>query len=482
MSKKYLIFTLFVTTLILLQCGSPGSKDKPEIKTNVDIAEFNIRFMATPPPDLDSAASPQQLAEFAWEEFLALNWQASYPKDGKRDAPDLNWSYKDTSAYPSLVVWETFAHRAELRPYSNKMLPFDAPPHYDFGITLPPYPNSKASFNLFDALDENNEIGSCDVYARVNKYQKQYQVLYQAKVNRDEYEYIRNKYPTKDKLIAATTYNLAQLKKYKTYGTPNSCDCGPSYPGVSLPCGNKKTGAVGAMEVKTAWRELTTDDDKSKFFKRKVIYFRIDPSTGKYYYDNKEYALIAIHIIHKTRNYDDFVFATWEHVDVEKDNMGLVELDTNGHEKTPLPNTYKRLHPISKVADQATASVHAQLKSFNPKSIWLNYRLVGVQGTPTDDTNSDSFFLANYVVESDSTLANFHGSGIGKPHDGGVNTYSRGKALSVGGCQGCHGVAQGKLGGDFSFLMDTIGKPVKMPDVFNYGDKYLNLIKNTSKK
>ncbi|MFC0186321.1 hypothetical protein ACFFJX_29375 [Pseudarcicella hirudinis] len=41
----------------------------------------------------------------------------------------------------------------------------------------------------------------------------------------------------------------------------------------------------------------------------------------------------------------------------------------------------------------------------------------------------------------------------------------KGNLISMGGCQGCHGVAQTTLGGDFSFLMDTVGKPVQTPDI-----------------
>ena len=40
--------------------------------------------------------------------------------------------------------------------------------------------------------------------------------------------------------------------------------------------------------------------------------------------------------------------------------------------------------------------------------------------------------------------------------------------ISMGGCQGCHGVAQGALGTDFSFLLDNgNGKPVYSPDILN---------------
>ncbi|MBI3218415.1 MAG: hypothetical protein HYZ44_02790 [Bacteroidetes bacterium] len=470
-----LAFFIGVIVLTILQCMQTAQED---IATPAP--DFTIRFLTSPPKDLaDSTASPQQLVEFAWEEFLALNWKSSYAKDGLRDHADTTWSYAD-EAYPDLAVWETYAHRSELRPYSDIMKPFDAPPHYSYGQPLFPYPNSNASFELFDVLDENNEIGSCDIYAHVNLYDKEYRVLYQAKVNRDEYNYVLNNYPTKEKLTAARNYTKSMIDSIHAYypNVKNSCDVPPGYKGISLPCGsNLPGGSTGSMEVKTAWRELTPVDDASKFFTRKVVYFRGD--TNKVYYDNKVYALIAIHIIHKTRNFEDFVFATWEHQDVQKDSMGYVLLNKNGDEEGKLYGGYPRLHAIPEIVKQSSDYVHAKLSTINPNSVWLNYNLVGVQSKPTNDSTSFSFFLANYVVESDSTLANFRGSGIGTPHDGKPNLLFRGKFLTMGGCQGCHGVAQKNLGADFSFLLDSNGKPIKRPD-FNGDQKLRKLIQATS--
>jgi hypothetical protein len=469
--------------LLCYQCG-PGDKPKTEDVTGPVAPVFNINFSFNPPKDLDSNATPQQLLEFAWEEFFALNWQSSYAIDSLRDHPDTTWSFaKDQSPYPSLQVWETYAHRSELRPYSNMMLPFDQAPHYSYGVPLAPYPGTKASFGLFDVLDENNEIGSCDMYAHTDSYNKQYEVLYQAKVNRDEYEYVLKKYPKKEALLAARLYTQKMVSDSSQYyhGVKNSCNCPENYPGISLPCGNRKTGRTGTIEVKTAWRELTPKDDSSKFFKRTVVYFRQQGS--KVYYDNKTYALIGLHIIHKTSNYENFVFATWEHVGVEQDGMGYQLLsDVSGSDSGSLVKSFSRLHPVTAMADSSTSYAHRKLKSMNPNSIWLNYRLIGVQAKPTMDSTSFNYFLANYVVESDPTLNDFHGSGIGHPNNGLANNLYRGTKLTMGGCQGCHGVAQLTLGTDFSFLLDNTGKPVYSPDLEGDSSKLQKLIRATQKK
>ena len=469
MKKQLTLIAIFAMTSIFYRCGSGNDKPEKTILTTEEKApsEFNVNFTFYPPSDLDSNATPQQLLEFAWEEFFALNWKSSYSKDHLRDHPDTTWNFSsDSKPFPDTLVWETYAHRSELRPYSNNMLGFDVPPHYSYGIPLSPYPGSKASFKLFDVLDENNEIGSCDMYAHTNSYGKQYEVLYQAKVNKDEYNYVLAHYPKKAALDSARFYTKRMINDSGFYyhNIKNSCNCPDNYKGISLPCGSRQKGHIGAMEVKTAWRELTPKDTASKFLTRTVVYFR--KQGNKVYYDNKIYALIGLHIIHKTTHYESFVFATWEHVGVERDGMGYQLLSqVNGNDSGNVVPSFSRLHPVTALADSSTNYVHRKLRKMNPNSIWLNYRLIGVQATPTNDTTSFNFFLANYVVESDPTLNDFHGSGIGHPHNGLPNTFYRGSKYTMGGCQGCHGVAQTTLGTDFSFLLDDVGKPIYSPDL-----------------
>ena len=476
--KKY-IFFLSVITLMLFYSACNNSSDDKKADNNITLEQspFNIRFMSRPPADIDSNATPEQLASFAWEELFALNWKSSYPTNALRDSPDTTWDYTQPS--PNLVVWETFGHRAELRPWLNTMLPFDKAPHYSFGISLKPL-NPGDKLDLFNVLDENNEIGSCNMYAfsKVNQQPDPLNLVrYQAKVNRDEYEYILGNFPDSNKLGVASAKTKATLKKYKAYdslGTPNSCDCKDKTV-INLPCGGNTDPAtqriiIGAMEIKTAWRPLTSMDDPSQFLTRTVVAFVPDSTNPDVvYYTNKVYGLIGMHIIHKTRNNEDFVFATWEQVNAEKDSMGYVLLNGSGLDAGTVHPAFPRLHPIAPITDSSTSYAHSLLRQKNPKSVLLNYRLVGVQAKPSNNTDAYSFFLANAVVESDSTLANFRGSGIGTPHNNKPNIlYRNNNMISMGGCQGCHGVAQGALGTDFSFLLDNgNGKPVYSPDILN---------------
>lgn len=467
-----------VATLIVSSRNTPsGAVPVPEKKVQYP---FQLTFNPDVPKNLPEDADSVALISFAWNEFFALNWKSTYNTITKeRGYPDKKWSLSTNVPYPQEpVVWETYAHRTELRPYNDTMLAFDKIPKYVYQTT--PVVGAGVDFTLFNNLDENNEIGSCDLYAKIIQYGKQLQVLYQAKVNRDEYMYLYNHYPDSNKLKKAINTTAANIKQFSAYYSPTlypsyggtTCNCPPQANVVCLPCGGAKIPGttratyVGALEVKTAWREIFPEE-AARYFVRKVITY--EKSGNSTIVQNKYYGLIGIHIIRKMLNFPSFVFATFEHVDVEVNDMGLVRLDTL---PTPeqIPQRYKRAHPIPAVVDSSTAYAHRELKKINPNSIWKYYRLVGVQGNPTDDTKSFSYYLANYVIESDPPLANFRGSSIKHPYDGGKNSLYKGQFYTMGGCQGCHGVTQLR-GSDCSFVMGLVDQPHATPDISRATDK-----------
>lgn len=458
-------------TLIALSNQAPTSaiSAHPKVKQYT----FNVTFDSTVPNRLALSADPAALASFAWNEFFALNWKSSYTATQTfRGYADPQWTYSnDKSPYPNdPVVWETYAHRVELRSSDDNMQPFDSKPKYIYSFPIPPK-DPGVNQQLFHNLDENNEIGSCDLYAKIlPDYNTNLQVLYEAKVNRDEYDYKYKNYRKEAALRAAVTNtanNIWHTNEYYPNSGGSNCNCPPNV--FCLPCGGARVPGTlgiytGALEVKAAWREVTDDEARTHFTRKVIVY---EKSGNKIVAANRQYGLIGIHIIHKLANYPDFTFATFEHVDVEKDNMGYIRLDTVFPNK---PQLYKRAHPIPDVVTASTNYVHEELKKRNPNSVWQYYRLIGVQGNPTKDSTAFSFYLANYVIESDPPLAYFRGSGIDSPYNQRNNVVYKKNRLSMGGCQGCHGVAQ-RGGSDFSFLMGLKDEPHDTPDIARIGSK-----------
>jgi hypothetical protein len=275
-----------------------------------------------------ASASIQDLAIFAWREFIALNWVAMVPaKTGMRGRPNGNDPNADflgiqrdpmTGSFP-LLVWHTYRHKNELFPANGQTDPnFDSKaPTYIYNPA--PTPNTGANFQLFNNLDETSEIGLCTMFAQppAKPPQPPIRIIYEAKVSRAVFDYANKNsltdpsgnYSALSKATTKTKDNLAQ------YG--GICSTDPSI--VSLPCGDNTVAGdagEGAIEIKAAWRELTVAEANAnppRFLTQNIIYYTGPPN--QQVVNNTIYGLVALHIIHKTKSFPTFVFASWEQID-----------------------------------------------------------------------------------------------------------------------------------------------------------------------
>jgi hypothetical protein len=157
-----------------------------------------------------------------------------------------------------------------------------------------------------------------------------------------------------------------------------------------------------------------------------------------------------------------------------------------------------RTHPLPRVILNANQDAHAAIGEYTNDNgisdpVWLYYKLINVQAAPfditqkvsdtTSDLNESTYYTNNEVVETDYTLANFSGqiSDTGPPTDLPPNfdgfdpdrmTFQNvlvfdddnelTKTFNMGGCMGCHGIAQVNKGTDFSFILS--GGRVAVPE------------------
>ena len=561
-SPKHCFITLFALAFVGILAFGRGSEGGSTAEPAARATPPLIAIGPEVPHDVPgsqrlspSAESNAILAAWAWQQFLAMSWQSNYNSiTHERGNPDMSWDYSMPYTPGQPLVWQTYAHRSELRPYGVPTKPFDKAPDYlyELNSTTPiPAGSPGDSFSLFMNLDEDNEIGSCDVYLGSGDPATQPVVLYQAKVNRAEYDYIRTTFgPTQFKqnpeekgyLDYASEQNLTAVKQLLP----------PPADGINLPAGDNTSDQEGAIEIKTSF--LLIPDGKeaefANFFLTEAIYYTADttittgqkdqygnPAPDKVTYSNFSYhngtfALLGMHVIHKTASYPDFIFTSFEHVDLANMDFEYILLSPLPPEypgasfnpygvpepppTTPdgsqigsrvkivrqtgsRPTSNGQLYPIPPTLDAATAQAHAQLRMLKEDSIWLNYKLIGVQAniteswaaTPTADAGPNHF-MANHVIESDAFLGNFFGPGFGSnlfptstngQVEPGNSTGGRngdnvlwfpnpgrvGQTANVGGCKGCHGVAQTSFGTDFSFLLDFgANKPVVNPDTIIY--------------
>ncbi|HVS64412.1 MAG TPA: hypothetical protein VMT85_13020 [Thermoanaerobaculia bacterium] len=445
---------------------------------------------STPPADYAGTlpASQTDLAVFAWQHFVALSWGASYspPQNQTRGTPG-GGTFFGTGAQPDLTVWQTYRHKNELYR-ANGAAPdsdYDDPPIYTYNNTTntnnlpsPCDPKNDTNPSEFINLDENSQLGLCYMFAQPSGSTAPGQVLFLAKLNEANYDYIAsNQLYTRANQDTYGSVNKADLA---TYGAicqqtaPTTCaqdvTSSPSA-GYCLPCGG--TGSEGTIHVKSAWRALTTAEaSQGRYFTAPVVFYRLTSDSTNVCYTNDTgttWGLIGLHIIHKTEKFPAFFFASWEHVDNIASNLTFENTIYGGPTSTVgkmLP--YQRASHNGQTLPSADVQavnqcVQSTIAANNASSVWQYYQLVGVQGTPVDYSNYQSdlpnYFLANNVIESNAFFQSFVGneatySATGTGPEGttlGVNVNYNGATFDVGGCQGCHGNAQ-QGGTDMSFL------------------------------
>jgi hypothetical protein len=152
----------------------------------------------------------------------------------------------------------------------------------------------------------------------------------------------------------------------------------------------------------------------------------------------------------------------------------------------------QRDHAIPPPIVTVNTAAHASITAYSAangisNSPWPYYKLVNVQAYPFNVTdivpdpnsprNAATFYQANIVVETNYTLQNFSG---GPPKNGAPSNYTPQGTLyqqnayvlngygtlkssyDMGGCMGCHAVAQFNNGGDFSFIIGA--PPARAPE------------------
>jgi hypothetical protein len=479
-TRKKILKTTLTTFICLLAISCNDKKVANSTllaDTNALVETMVISYEL--PGDVNVNATEAELALFAWQEFFALNWQSTWKTDKKRTVADSSWNLATGGTQPDLAVWETYIHRTELRPANRKRTRdlSKGLPHYSFidSVMVNVGPNGIVLDNYWNILDEDSEIGSAFIFA----HEKEYEVLYEAKSNLVEYDYVKQNFPTDALLNQASAKGASKgLSYFTSLSKTEMCDSDNTSNGlICLPCANIQ-GNEGAIEIKLAFRKLDASkgDDASKFITKEVVVFKDNPN-GKYIDAEVDtFGLIGMHIIRKTANYPAFIFASWEQVDQRNNDMQTIGLDTvTVNKKQDRDVDPHRLNPvIERVIPESIQAIndlmHDKIKNTNSVSKWQYYQLIGVQGKPLDykdRTSDNNYFMANYVIESDLKLTNFHGSFAVPFKDTIQNVAFDKKSFNMGGCQGCHGQAQLTFGTDFSFLLDNgAGKPVDKPDTY----------------
>lgn len=459
----------------------------------------NIPISSKVPTDVAGGvnASKQQLATFAWQEFIALNWPAKPNPNPAKGMSDYFRGQADSAALASTgaggtLVWHTYTHRVELYPYNaaagTGVLPdINATPNYIYPSYVKIVPaSSSTDLTLFNNQDEASEITLADMYfkpfaldaeklmvkhgiqanhqkmAAIEDLAVKAGIIYEAKANPVIYNYIDSKGFQNRTTRAAAAMQTSNKIHNEPFDSSNTFE---------LP--------VGSIEIKASWRRYDASmDNLDDYIHQSGIYYT--GSDNNFTAHNDTLLLIGLHIIHKTPSFPEFTFATFEHK--TNDKYGFIYKNTNAQtcstsgvdRKLPDPGTIeaKRQYPIpgseSDFNLQAfNTAVQNQLQKSYGQNIFLaNYQLIGIQATvadaPSKDVPAQEFYLSNLATETNNTLQFFQGgltgtfTNVPNPTTKSVFAYDASTKQYVshasGGCQGCHG-SQGQKGGyDFSVI------------------------------
>lgn len=392
MRRRAFVGTLAIlTALTMLSAAAPAkSKKKAAVKTAAVTTTTQQPPPIVPPstdgclqpPKItttlpaDSAASDQQDFNcFAWQQFISLNWTASTTTAGQPDT-SIPASQFGVPNDPAPKVWETYITSGDVfRANAQPPLPWGQ----GSGQSKAKAAKYLGMINKFDGTGAKLELSEF-TEAFTNSFltaQNGFLTLYEIRLNQDEYNYINQN-------------GLYNAQTQQTFVTTK---------GINLP--------AGAIEVKAAWIEL---DDSSlwPYFKTSKAYvtYPSAPSSPQLV----TVGLVGLHIIHKTPSGQQFIWATFEHVNnapstADLDAKTLLDWYTyynasckpatdyyqcrpnaqpeTGTDPYNAPIQVVRLNPIGTSPGVNNIAglnyyVWQQIAKVNPNSVYLNYQLVNV--------------------------------------------------------------------------------------------------------
>jgi hypothetical protein len=450
-AKFFVMATLALIFLFNVISFNPGCTSKSPAPVAATPGAIN-NSSAILPLDVTSEDLQQAADSFSWRTFIAANWPANPATCGPDTA-----NGRSILSGKGPVVWETYLTAEQVFvdagsspdgwcTQGQNAISFSRLPKKvqdlarKTGVYRVIYRSSKAPHGFDQAVggplvDQNGRF-----------------VRYEVRINQDEYNYI----------TAHNLWNKAGQQKFVADSI------------ISFPAGPSAHGPVGAMEFKAAWKVLGSGDDASRFYTIKAIVYnddaQQDPSPGE---NPVTLGLVGLHIAHKTKTQQNWVWSTFEHVDNLtksfynpncKDcpvNQSLpvqdsIELNPDGSPK----NKPTQVTRVNAIEDPYAKKYNDYYQGLLKGSVWANYQLISTQWLLAEDIAPQ--FLANSVQETfvqgpkPPTFGNF------KPiidqqyfTNPAYDPFAPGISSS---CMGCHYVAslpdiKPKRKADFSFLL-----------------------------
>jgi hypothetical protein len=303
--------SLELVGLALFICLAPGSLARGQVAINISPSLPSDIAGGAP------AATLQQAAAFAWQEFIALNWPAMA---GQRDVADQNQKF---GAGAGPLVWQTFRGKVEIFNVTKDDVPagysatapdygYNTPPAYFYSASsVPACPGqTEPASPAWVDLDETTEIGLAQMFAGGPAIQDSANtspqlIRFAVKANHIEYEY-----------VAKNQYFISGAGSPKATAALNNSNAYAATPPMAPPLPPLGISFMqGTIEIKSAWRPLNAYDNPARFHIQTVRFYENKGPANAICYFEEQWGLVALHIIQKTPSAPDFIYATFEQAD-----------------------------------------------------------------------------------------------------------------------------------------------------------------------
>jgi hypothetical protein len=285
---------LFVPVLVAARESNAQTKENlraypaPLALSRTIPLDVDVRRVSEMDRNHEILAAQREFDILSWQTFLALNW----PADSRGNADHA----KTLADATTDRVWGFW------RPSQSIFQPEGAVPEtrsHVPGSGTDLFRSKAAWRQHVSSTDENMQAFSGPLVDQNGNW-----VRYEVLVNDTEFEY----------LLRNRLYNLEGQAAFTTAGNH-----------INFPANGILPGQNGAIEIKLAWKELTDQDDRSRFFVRHVVAQLAEPLlAGRNAAPSREFdaGLVGMHIAMRTRSSPEWVWATFEQVDNLRQHTG----------------------------------------------------------------------------------------------------------------------------------------------------------------
>lgn len=222
------------------------------------------------------------------------------------------------------------------------------------------------------------------------------------------------------------------------------------------------TFADGSIDVKSAWMDMTGVASPERYYTREALVGDPAPNVGC---SKKLVGLVGLHIVVKTPSRPQWIWSSFEHVDLTPQSGATSPFALHAGDQTPMPaNNPLSLDPLAnpptpfnvtrvKPIHQNTQATNAAYQKLlaSDTSIWRNYKLVMTQWPLVPNSPTTSGAPANTFPGTGSDQTAYSNLAL--------ETFEQ-RRVSTG-CMACHNVTRART--DFLWALNTRAHPANIP-------------------